>query len=258
MAGPTATSTTYSGGWRSGLALGVESPRWSASIGSPGCAARAAGSGREAVRVAVGAAVAGSVQPLPVPGKVEIGDEEVELHPAEGHTRDGMALMARWCGVLVCGDYSDVEIPTLVSLGDWAALARLAGSSRRRRSSRARPGAEMRRGAARARRGHDVLDAVDAFMRRSRACPRAATARSSAAFTRRTCARRRLLRRTAQLLVRHELGERVPLRAARSARGSDTPRISSAEKAIPANSTKPSVPKSAAARTAAPRAAPIM
>jgi glyoxylase-like metal-dependent hydrolase (beta-lactamase superfamily II) len=70
----------------------------------------------------------GSVQALPVPGKVELGDEEVELHPTEGHTSDGMALMARWCGVLICGDYlSDVEIPTLVSLGDYrATLARLA------------------------------------------------------------------------------------------------------------------------------------
>ena len=51
-----------------------------------------------------------------------------ELHAAEGHTRDGMVLMARWCGVLVCGDYlSDVEVPTLVSLHDYrATLARLA------------------------------------------------------------------------------------------------------------------------------------
>jgi len=70
----------------------------------------------------------GSVQALPVPGKLELGDEEVELHPAEGHTEDGMALMARWCGLLVCGDYlSDVEIPTVVALGDYrSTLARLA------------------------------------------------------------------------------------------------------------------------------------
>jgi glyoxylase-like metal-dependent hydrolase (beta-lactamase superfamily II) len=55
----------------------------------------------------------GSYQPLPVPGKLELGDEELELHPAEGHTGDGMMLLARWCGVLVCGDYlSDVELPT--------------------------------------------------------------------------------------------------------------------------------------------------
>jgi glyoxylase-like metal-dependent hydrolase (beta-lactamase superfamily II) len=69
----------------------------------------------------------GAVQALPVPGRLEIGDEEVELHPAEGHTSDGMAVMAPWCGVLVCGDYlSDVEIPTLVSLADYrGTLARL-------------------------------------------------------------------------------------------------------------------------------------
>jgi glyoxylase-like metal-dependent hydrolase (beta-lactamase superfamily II) len=55
----------------------------------------------------------GSYQALPVPGKLDLGSEELELHPAEGHTEDGMAIFARWCGVLVCGDYlSDVEIPT--------------------------------------------------------------------------------------------------------------------------------------------------
>jgi glyoxylase-like metal-dependent hydrolase (beta-lactamase superfamily II) len=55
----------------------------------------------------------GSYQPLPVPGKLDIGGEEIELYPAEGHTDDGMILFARWCGVLICGDYlSDVELPT--------------------------------------------------------------------------------------------------------------------------------------------------
>jgi glyoxylase-like metal-dependent hydrolase (beta-lactamase superfamily II) len=55
----------------------------------------------------------GSYQPLPVPGKLELGGQEIELYPAEGHTDDGMILFARWCGVLVCGDYlSDVELPT--------------------------------------------------------------------------------------------------------------------------------------------------
>jgi glyoxylase-like metal-dependent hydrolase (beta-lactamase superfamily II) len=48
-----------------------------------------------------------------VPGKLDLGGEEIELHPAEGHTDDGMILFARWCGVVVCGDYlSDVELPT--------------------------------------------------------------------------------------------------------------------------------------------------
>jgi glyoxylase-like metal-dependent hydrolase (beta-lactamase superfamily II) len=55
----------------------------------------------------------GSYQPLPVPGKVELGDQDLELYPAEGHTEDGMIVFARWSGVLVCGDYlSDVELPT--------------------------------------------------------------------------------------------------------------------------------------------------
>jgi glyoxylase-like metal-dependent hydrolase (beta-lactamase superfamily II) len=69
----------------------------------------------------------GHVQTLPVPGSVELGEEEIELHPAEGHTADGTALFARWCGVLVVGDYlSDVEIPMVVSLEAYrATLARL-------------------------------------------------------------------------------------------------------------------------------------
>jgi glyoxylase-like metal-dependent hydrolase (beta-lactamase superfamily II) len=55
----------------------------------------------------------GSYQPLPVPGKLELGGQEIELYPAEGHTNDGMMLFARWCGVLIVGDYlSDVELPT--------------------------------------------------------------------------------------------------------------------------------------------------
>jgi glyoxylase-like metal-dependent hydrolase (beta-lactamase superfamily II) len=69
----------------------------------------------------------GQVQTLPVPGSVELGDQEIELHPAEGHTADGAALFARWCGVLVVGDYlSGVEIPMVVSLAAYrATLARL-------------------------------------------------------------------------------------------------------------------------------------
>ena len=70
----------------------------------------------------------GQVQALPVPGSIELGPEELELHPAEGHTRDGMAVMARWCGVLCVGDYlSNVEIPMVeAGLGNYrATLARL-------------------------------------------------------------------------------------------------------------------------------------
>jgi glyoxylase-like metal-dependent hydrolase (beta-lactamase superfamily II) len=73
----------------------------------------------------------GQVQALPVPGHVEIGDRELELHPAEGHTPDGMALFDRAQGLLIVGDYlSDVEIPWISeggSLADYrATLARLA------------------------------------------------------------------------------------------------------------------------------------
>jgi glyoxylase-like metal-dependent hydrolase (beta-lactamase superfamily II) len=72
----------------------------------------------------------GQVQGLPVPGHVEIGERELELHPAEGHTADGMALFDRSEGLLVVGDYlSDVEIPWISeggSLADYrATLARL-------------------------------------------------------------------------------------------------------------------------------------
>ncbi len=73
----------------------------------------------------------GQVQALPVPGHVEIGDAELEILPADGHTEDGMAVWIPWARVLVCGDYlSPVEIPWLSERGDrdayLATLARLA------------------------------------------------------------------------------------------------------------------------------------
>jgi glyoxylase-like metal-dependent hydrolase (beta-lactamase superfamily II) len=70
----------------------------------------------------------GSYQSLPVPGYVGLGGEELELHPAEGHTADGAAVFARWAGVLCVGDYlSDVEIPMVHDLDEYrATLARLA------------------------------------------------------------------------------------------------------------------------------------
>jgi len=56
----------------------------------------------------------GAPHALPVPGHLEIGRRELELHPAEGHTADGMAIWAPWAGVLVVGDYlSAIEIPML-------------------------------------------------------------------------------------------------------------------------------------------------
>lgn len=55
-----------------------------------------------------------SAQALPVPGTVEVGERSLELHPADGHTEDGMAVWIPWARVLVCGDYlSPVEVPML-------------------------------------------------------------------------------------------------------------------------------------------------
>ncbi|MEY2533866.1 MAG: hypothetical protein QOF29_1776 [bacterium] len=60
----------------------------------------------------------GQVQPLPVPGHVGIGDAELEVLPADGHTEDGMAVWVPWARVLVCGDYlSAVEIPWIQERG---------------------------------------------------------------------------------------------------------------------------------------------
>jgi glyoxylase-like metal-dependent hydrolase (beta-lactamase superfamily II) len=68
----------------------------------------------------------GQVEALPVPGYCGLGEDELELHPADGHTVDGMAVWIGWAGVLVCGDYlSPVEIPT-VARGVDAYLATLA------------------------------------------------------------------------------------------------------------------------------------
>lgn len=60
----------------------------------------------------------GEVQALPVPGRIELAgdgpaaDRELELHPADGHTADGMAIWVPWARTLICGDYlSPVEIP---------------------------------------------------------------------------------------------------------------------------------------------------
>jgi glyoxylase-like metal-dependent hydrolase (beta-lactamase superfamily II) len=72
----------------------------------------------------------GSIQALPVPGRCGIGDHELELHPADGHTVDGMAVWIPWARVLVAGDYlSTVEPPDVGEGGSveayLATLARL-------------------------------------------------------------------------------------------------------------------------------------
>jgi glyoxylase-like metal-dependent hydrolase (beta-lactamase superfamily II) len=54
------------------------------------------------------------VQALPVPGYCAVGERELELHPADGHTSDGTAIWIPWARVLVCGDYlSPDAIPEL-------------------------------------------------------------------------------------------------------------------------------------------------
>jgi glyoxylase-like metal-dependent hydrolase (beta-lactamase superfamily II) len=66
-------------------------------------------------------------QRLPVPGRVEVGGQELELQPADGHTVDGMAIWIPWARALVCGDYlSPVEIPMVRDADAYlATLARL-------------------------------------------------------------------------------------------------------------------------------------
>jgi glyoxylase-like metal-dependent hydrolase (beta-lactamase superfamily II) len=70
----------------------------------------------------------GEVQALPVPGRLDVGDAELELHPADGHTADGMAIWVPWAAVLICGDFlSPVEIPMISEGGSRSAyLATLA------------------------------------------------------------------------------------------------------------------------------------
>jgi glyoxylase-like metal-dependent hydrolase (beta-lactamase superfamily II) len=71
------------------------------------------------------------VQALPVPGYCALGERELELHPADGHTSDGTAVWIPWAGVLVVGDYlSPGAIPELSPSGSLdgylATLRRLA------------------------------------------------------------------------------------------------------------------------------------
>jgi glyoxylase-like metal-dependent hydrolase (beta-lactamase superfamily II) len=64
----------------------------------------------------------GEIQALPVPGKLELGGGELELHTTEGHVPEGMAVFAPWAGVLVVGDYlSPAEIPWISGGGSRSA-----------------------------------------------------------------------------------------------------------------------------------------
>jgi glyoxylase-like metal-dependent hydrolase (beta-lactamase superfamily II) len=114
------------------LALGIGQPTAERLRSEPGAAQRELRAADSENYVARPAPLSlGSYQSLPVPGYVGVGDQEMEMHVADGHTADGTAFFARWAGVLVCGDYlSDFEIPMISPGGSLAAyrgtLARLA------------------------------------------------------------------------------------------------------------------------------------
>lgn len=98
-----------------GAALGVAETTAAALTGAPGAVQRELRAFDEDHYVQRPVPLSlGQVQALPAPGHVGLGEHELELQPADGHTADGMALWAPWARVLVCGDYlSPVEIPTL-------------------------------------------------------------------------------------------------------------------------------------------------
>lgn len=67
----------------------------------------------------------GAIQALEVPGRCEIGSHELQLHPAGGHTEDGMAIWLDWGEVLVVGDYLSTVEPPQVEGSTDAYLATL-------------------------------------------------------------------------------------------------------------------------------------
>jgi len=106
-----------------GLALGCAQSTAERLAASPGEAQRELRAFDEELMIERPHPVAlGSVQALPVPGRCEVGERELELHPACGHTPDGMAVLIASAGVLVAGDYlSTVELPVLNDGGDVSA-----------------------------------------------------------------------------------------------------------------------------------------
>ncbi|HEX7299256.1 MAG TPA: MBL fold metallo-hydrolase [Solirubrobacteraceae bacterium] len=114
-----------------GTALGVAETTAAVLTGEPGAVQRTLRAWDEENYVERPAPLGiGQIQALPVPGHIGLGAQEVEVHPTEGHTSDGMALLVPWAGVLVAGDYlSPVEIPMLSPSGSrdayLATLARL-------------------------------------------------------------------------------------------------------------------------------------
>jgi glyoxylase-like metal-dependent hydrolase (beta-lactamase superfamily II) len=103
-----------------GVALGCAESTFERLRASPGAAQRELRAFDEDLLIERERPLAlGSIQALPVPGRCAVGDRELELHEAVGHTPDGMAVLIGWAGVLVAGDYlSTVELPTLNDGGD--------------------------------------------------------------------------------------------------------------------------------------------
>jgi glyoxylase-like metal-dependent hydrolase (beta-lactamase superfamily II) len=110
-----------------GIPLGCGEPTAACLASEPGAAQRALKAfdaehyiaGRAPLRLT-------DVQELPLPGRVTLGsdehEQELELHPAPGHTTDGTAYWIPWAAVLACGDYlSPVEIP-MISKGGSAEM----------------------------------------------------------------------------------------------------------------------------------------
>jgi glyoxylase-like metal-dependent hydrolase (beta-lactamase superfamily II) len=117
-----------------GLTLGCAESTAARMQAAPGAAQRALREFDEGLAIGRPRPLAlGAVQALPVPGRCGIGEQELELHPTDGHTEDGMALWIPWARVLVAGDYlSTVELPSLGetggTLGSYlATLERLRG-----------------------------------------------------------------------------------------------------------------------------------
>ncbi|MDO9354958.1 MAG: hypothetical protein Q7T55_14770, partial [Solirubrobacteraceae bacterium] len=55
----------------------------------------------------------GELQPLPVPGRLDLGEQQVDVHDGSGHTGDGLILWLPWARTLVVGDYlSPLELPS--------------------------------------------------------------------------------------------------------------------------------------------------
>ncbi|HME05282.1 MAG TPA: MBL fold metallo-hydrolase [Solirubrobacteraceae bacterium] len=103
-----------------GLALGCAESTAERLVSSPGEAQRELRAFDEGLLIERDRPLAlGSVQALPVPGRCLLGEHELELHPAGGHTPDGMAVLIPWARVLLAGDYlSPVELPTFSEGGD--------------------------------------------------------------------------------------------------------------------------------------------